>query len=208
MSILRSRTSGGGVVAPDLTADPTQAFAFTSVTAHYSADLYNGEINLRHPLFSRLNMLAGFRYLELRDTLSLDGNAGQDNATTSVTNHLYGFQLGADMVIEPFSIPIQFKPFMKAGVYGNNVSRLATTTGADVGNTSIAQSVGQFAFVGEAGLTTNYEFTKHISAFGGYQVMWIQGVAQAMDSPGAFNPLQTNQTIFVQGGEVGLLFQW
>jgi hypothetical protein len=69
------------------------------------------------------------------------------------------------------------------------------------------------AFVGEIGITGAYQMTPHIALRGGYQLLWIQGVAIATEQVGA-TTLLTRSSIDTGGGEffhralAGLEFTW
>jgi hypothetical protein len=156
----------------------TQAMAWD-----YATRLYNAELNARWNLDCPLILLAGFRWLELRENL-----VGALEPPTfsweppfwngSTTNNLYGFQIGADGKLLDrgrFSID----GLLKAGIYDNEAE---ATTGVSVIHKEVrtgTDSTSQTAFVGETGLLCKFQFTKGLVLTAGYEVIWLQGVALA-----------------------------
>ena len=129
---------------------------------------------MRHPIWERLSVLMGFRYLDLHEELNanIDGDPTFD---VNVDNHLYGGQIGLNVAfINTCNCSIE--GVVKAGVYGNS-SDLAMTTPTFVGGLLTTHTAVQ----GEVGLTAIFQLTDHLSARLGYQAMWLDGVAIASD---------------------------
>src|SRR4029079_17743688 len=81
----------------------------------------------------RFTVINGFRWIEIRDNLATD--LVGSSQTINVNNHLYGYQLGADMVFfrrGRFTID----GFGKAGIYANNADQ--TTTHVNIGGAAPA----------------------------------------------------------------------
>ena len=73
--------------------------------------------------------------------------------------------------------------------------------------------MGQVSFVGEIGLTGVYQWTDHIAFRGGYQVLWVEGIAVASDQLTAVDVLSasginTDGGIFYHGALASIDFTW
>ena len=70
------------------------------------------------------------------------------------------------------------------------------------------------AFVGEIGITGVYQLTKHIALRGGYQTLWISGVALASDNMANATALSsqanitTDGDLFYHGALMSVDFMW
>jgi hypothetical protein len=177
------------------------------------SDLYSTELNYRRRAAPWLSWLVGFRWVEFGDDLSLvfDDGAGPNTIyTTDTNNHLYGLQLGADAALWSMD-RLRMDSWIKAGIYTNvadqstSVPVLPAGAGADKTNT---------AFLGELGVNLVYQLTDRLGVRGGYQAMWLEGVALAPDQlrvtdvtvPVAF--CDTDGGLFFHGGFVGLEAVW
>ena len=146
----------------------------------YASRLYNAEINVRWNPLCRVTMLAGFRWVELRE--NLEGGCWSPTPlapfwNTDTKNNLYGFQIGADGIIWDcgcFSVD----GLVKAGVFGNHAEQ---TTGVNSGGTLglFDASTNHTAFLGEVGLQCKYQVTCSLTLRAGYEAVWLQGVALA-----------------------------
>jgi hypothetical protein len=189
-------------------------FGVDDLRADAQTDLFNLEFNWLHPLSDQLTFLAGFRTIELHDQLSylaeffpgVDATYSWDDM-----NHLYGGQLGAIWALCCPCNPLQVNCTAKAGVYGNSASSTFT------GNTGpITDPQGTMtAFVGELDFTFSYQFNEHLAAYGGYDLLWIDGLALAAhdaalatanSNPGA--SINTDQGLFYHGATCGLIVSW
>ena len=90
----------------------------------YASRLYNAELNVRWNPLSNVTMLAGFRWVHLRE--NLQGALEPPTVSweppfwnTTTTNNLYGFQIGADgKIFERGRFSID--GLVKAGIFDNN----------------------------------------------------------------------------------------
>src|SRR3972149_5177070 len=121
----RSAFDESGVIftAPNFTA------LATGITMQFdwASQLYNAEFNVRWTPFCRVSLLAGFRWVELRE--QLEGNYIDSTTTTFWTtntkNNLYGLQIGAEAKLWGrcrFSI----NGLLKAGIYGNHAEQTSS----------------------------------------------------------------------------------
>jgi hypothetical protein len=178
--------------------------------------LYNTEINFRRPVNNRVTWLAGFRWVETFDHWRLNGTlpAAGVNAALNLTtaNHLYGAQTGLDLRLWDRGGPFRFEGLFKAGIFGNAANQ-RTTDQSTIGSTTVfSAAVGanrpQVAFVGDIALTGVYQITNALSFRGGYQLLWINGLALATDQVPALSlpnstGLRSVGGVFYHGAFVG-----
>jgi len=171
----------------------------TTIAGSYRSELTDVEINFRRQINDFWSVLLGFRYLGLDESLALQQGVNFGFATFThdigAVNDLYGFQIGADMNLWSCG-PLSVQGLFKAGVYGDHATNRAHIglTHSDYSADSNAAADG-VAFVGEMGITGVYRFTNHLSLRGGYQLLWLEGVAQASDQVAVSNPLAGTATV-------------
>ena len=202
-----------GPGAFDLTVDASGGPAVDQASFRYISELDNLEFNLRLPFGTCLTPFAGFRWMELRDDYRADAAWGAQpyTHTINVDNHMYGFQLGTDVEFWDRGGCLRLEGFLKAAVFHcaadqNTLYAAAASTVASAGGTKTA-------FVGEAGLTGVCRITNHLALRGGYQVMWIEGLALAPDQIGSTNlggvsTLDMAGSLFLHGAYGGLEVTW
>lgn len=182
--------------------------------------LRNFEFNLRRRVSNRLSVLAGFRYIELNETMRQHYENWvfpiiTQDGQISTRNFLYGFQLGADAALWQYG-PFALDGWVKAGIYANAARSNADTSYVNlplVLPSLAAQETGT-AFVGDLGLRATWQLDDRWQVYGGYRLMLVDGVALAIDQFGAadlfFNggpaEIVTGGTPFYHGGELGLIF--
>jgi hypothetical protein len=150
---------------------------------NYASKLYNAELNVRWEHSDRVTLLAGFRWLNLSESLvgaleppTISWEPPFWNTTTA--NNLYGFQLGAiGKIFERgrFSIDLP----AKAGIYDNNTEQTTAVSVIHKQVRSASASTNRAAFVGEIGLQCKYQAAKGLLLRAGYEAIWLEGVALA-----------------------------
>ncbi|NQT40221.1 MAG: BBP7 family outer membrane beta-barrel protein, partial [Planctomycetes bacterium] len=203
---------------------PPGALVSTQFTVEYSSELYSAEANLRYGWRVNLDLLAGFRYAELQEDFSVVGEVyppwtAVPSYVTHSRNHLYGFQIGAVARLLNRHRFLSVEGFFKTGVFGN-YARQETTTVHNVGiPRSLGDSSNHPAFLAEVGLTGVCRLGDHWALRGGYQVMWLEGVALAPDQiphtnfpllpvPGGDANLHTTGSLVYHGCHVGIEARW
>jgi hypothetical protein len=176
------------------TASPVREFA------SYKSRLYNWEWNLKRKI-EPVTFLAGLRYMELQERLYSEEVGAQTTVDLRrAANCLYGFQVGAEAEFarrDRFSLDA----FTKVGVFSNHIHESATSMTSSTHN--------ETALVGEAGLNAKVKINKNLTAYGGYEVMWLDGVVLAPDTLGVVALGQTAlNTPFYHGANFGLEFHW
>jgi hypothetical protein len=196
----------------------TQDHSYQAMSWDYDTRLYNAEINVRWNAYSRLTLLAGFRWVQLSEKLQgslvpLEGFKPFWN--TSTTNNLFGLQIGADGKIWErgrFSI----NGLIKAGAYVNHAEE---STGVSIFKVLRPSSTttNHAAFVGEIGLQCKYQVSKGLGLKVGYEALWLEGVALA---PGQIRETYTTQPdtvhalgvsssrVFFHGATAGLAYSF
>ncbi len=209
---------------------------FTGI-GEYDSDLHSAEINLRSQRNDWLTILGGFRWVELQENLNYERNfdpltipipifpditlPGFDLERDGRTqNFMYGGQIGADFLVWDRGGPFTLNTEMKAGIYSNlakSNSRLETRVLGDILTEERNRHTG---FLGELGITARYQLTDNLAVRGGYQMVWIEGIAladnQPLDNPllvdygdyGAFGDLDARGGLFYHGATVGGEFRW
>jgi hypothetical protein len=200
---------------------PPGVLLSTQFAVEYGSGLDSTEANLRRRCTGCLDLLMGLRWVELHEgfhvvgpnTLPLLPDLRYD---TQTGDSIYGIQIGADARI-PDCDPLRVDGFIKAGIYANH-ARQQTSTVSNLGLvTTAGDRDDHTAFLGEIGLTAAYRLGDYLTARGGYQAMWIEGVALAPDqipftdvlpfSPGTAT-LNTSGSLFYHGCYVGLEARW
>jgi len=185
----------------------------TTFTNHYLTKLSSSELNWRHPMNERVTFLTGFRWVELHDEVYFKLNGNVATGDYEFNNRLYGGQAGADVALTSNSNPLQMNVIGKAGLYGN------VADGGIFefqGNNFIGSFVGQdttAAFVGEVDFTAKYQLTRCTWIQGGYQLLWIDGVALGGDAasrsllnPSLLRTVDDHNNIFYNGATAALVF--
>src|SRR5205807_5975159 len=137
-------------------------------------------------------------------------------AQTNTTNDLTGLQIGTDLwvcLLPGLRVGGEFQ----AGVYGNhaNVNNTISSnlTNAVVGPEKVTDT--QVAFIGQANLLATYRLNYQWTLRGGYQFLFVDGVALAPENfnpvpptNNPFNPrrpfINVNGDVFYHGWNVGL----
>jgi hypothetical protein len=180
-------------------------FAADIMTADFTSDAYNMELNYRHSL-RYFSILAGYRHFSLDESFaiqSFDVDSGTSAYRIGTTNSLNGGQMG-------FAVPcimgrFALAGFAKLGVYTNSASQ--NTFAADFDNQQVLRnfdtSDDAFSFLGEFGITGSYEVTRWMVLRGGYRVMWISGLALGPEQLD-FTDTATSGSILNDTGELFL----
>lgn len=184
--------SAPGGFAVRTTTDPMQF--------DYSSKLYNGELNLRWNPTCRITLLAGFRWVELRENLNgaLVPATVESFWNTNAKNDLYGFQIGTDAKLWEYG-RFSIDGLVKAGIFNNHAEQTTSVNaGATIG--SFTDSTNHAAFLGEVGLQCKYEVTCNLTLRAGYEAIWIDGLALAPGQIPVTNVVAQDIGIDANGG--------
>jgi hypothetical protein len=228
--------------APGATIGGTAATAFLDNAAAQQigrADVVNDiEINWVYSLWERpeflprdravnLMWLAGFRFFEVNDILTLTsspGNAalGQAQVGVATNNNIYGGQVGAkfDWIFLP---RLRFNVVPKFMIGGNsitNTTSLAGATGttalfADGTPASVHSTLGVFSWLGSVDTGLAWDVTDRWSLMLGYRVVGVGNIAQAdgqwpvlLASPATVPGLTAGSSTIIHGGFAGFEGRW
>jgi hypothetical protein len=174
------------------------------VNYQYLSQLRSTEINLRHPLWERLSVLMGFRYVGLHEDLAATVN-NRLFVDANVDNHLYGGQIGMNVAFIN-TCRFSIEGVMKAGVFCN----YSDLTMSVLDTRGYGDKTTHTAALGEIGLMGIVQVTDHLSLRGGYQAMWLDGIAIAGDQIENVNPTNPKPymggTLFYHGATAGVEF--
>jgi hypothetical protein len=139
-----------------------------------------------------------------------DGNTADLRFQTA--NRLYGGQTGANVSVVNRGAA-RIDGIFKAGLYGNAASNRFGVTQAIGPAFATADRSGQVAFLGEIGVVGVYQWTDSIALRGGYQLLWLDGVALAPDQVTATriltqNGINTTGDAFYHGALMGIQANW
>ncbi len=190
-------------------AGDSPAAEFDSV---YRSQLYSVEANAHHNIpSSGLTWLAGARWLQLNDQLNnVATNGGVTDYRTTTQNNLYGAQIGLIVRALTDDAPFSLSWTSKAGVYGSATRNYWSADSAFLSG----DSQGQLAFVGDVNVNAAVALSDHISLQGGYQLLWIEGVAIAGDQFAVMQESTTQNGInsaggaFFHGATAGINVRW
>ncbi len=191
-------------------------FGATNLTGDANASLHSIEANYLRYYSDRTSWVIGFRAIEYQDDVNYDITfpAFTANYNWNENNHLYGAQLGGNFNLWNLDGPFQLTGSMKAGIYGNvaeNDFTLRPSTGGQFDGGGKATRV---AFVGDIGVNAAYFVTANLAIRGGYQLLWLDGVATG---PGAIATATANSSqaginstnnVFFHGATAGVEYVW
>jgi hypothetical protein len=197
------------------TDPPLFGLGVANIHSVYTSRLYSTEANLRFRRSDRFQWLLGFRWVQVHENLTFDADFGGNQAVIAdnVDNNLYGGQIGFDWRVYDRGGPFKIDSVFKAGIFGNSADNTFNVT-QEIGPAfGAGQSRGQVSFVGEIGLTGVYQWTDNIAFRGGYQVLWVEGIAVASDQLQAVDVLNasgidTTGGIFYHGALASIDFTW
>jgi len=206
--------------------------SFTDAFEHgfvYESRLHNIELNLRHWYNPYLSTLVGFRYVYIRDKFgfySLDDNTtvpfgpGFGLYQVNTKNHLLGLQVGADASYPVFWNNLLVGVRGKSGLFINSAKQSSRFFNNPTGGGPITDAItdedgNRLAGLIEVGAYITYWVTPNIAVRGGYDLIYVAGLALAPEnldnSPLPLNArtdLKDNGDIIYHGPSVGIEFRW
>jgi hypothetical protein len=204
--------NGGGSEFSEVTASP--GIATGSIGINTFSHLWGGELNLRYNAWEgccghwHLDLLGGFRYLNLHEGLNIQENIMADaaapmfagdtiqvNDNFNTRNQFYGGQLGYRLgwTRNRWSVDWLFKVALGdthqvANINGNQLitTPAGTTTFFNGGLLALNSNIGsfsrdQFTVVPETDLILGFRVTNHIKLLVGYSFLYWSNVARPGD---------------------------
>lgn len=219
------------LAAPSL--GPEDGILFTSANVTTSGTVTGAELNWRRRTCSPVTWLAGFRWIEWSQGMSVNDQfefdplyqepPGSSNLDVSTGNDLYGGQIGMDLCLwNRRASAIQVNALGKAGVFYNHTS-FQRTVGSFVqdGRDPVvlgpaAATADQTSFVGELGVNASLRLTEWLSWRAGYTLFWLSCVATPADQLSVTNVvdnpptalINTNGSVLLHGVTTGLEARW
>jgi hypothetical protein len=199
------------------------------------SQLYNGEFNVRRVVNNWVTLMAGFRWVELCESYESHGtkfDATPFTHSIRAFNHMYGLQLGGDfsffqrnggysqfgqtMLVANQASRFRMNGVLKAGIFYNAASQQTAFSNPGSLGDFAAQAEGSHpTFLGEAGLVATYQFGPHVAVRGGYQLMYVDGVALASRQISStdllttqFAAIETSGSVLYHGANIGLELTW
>jgi hypothetical protein len=185
------------------------------MTFTYDSTLHNAELNLVRD-FPWLAVLGGFRYLRWDEEFNihaLDQDGDASDYLVETTNNLYGGQLG--LRFTNGGPRFGWELTGKAGIFANDATQ--TQLLRDDDNAIVVRNASsrttETAYVGDLNGSLYYHLTRFIRVRGGYNVLWIDGLALAPDQLD-FTAATTAQAVrgdgqvFLHGANFGLEAVW
>jgi hypothetical protein len=185
---------------------------------NYGANLHNAELNRRRQFqgsnwaFSRL---AGFRYIQWNDTFNLIGTDPLfgivESIDTRTYNYLVGSQLGWGARRDWSRLSLNLEG--KAGLFANFLQQRRSnlnSTGVNGGFPAItafdeSHSTTSVAGVLDASAIVGYQLSRRLAVRGGYQVLYLPGVALASNQLAG---LSRSGDPLLHGPSLGLESRW
>jgi hypothetical protein len=166
--------------------------------------------------------LAGFRFFELQDVLTLatfpgGGTPGSLNLNVATNNNLYGAQVGTKFDWR-FLPRLRFSAVPKIMIAGNSITNTTTLasgsgtqavflSGAPV---SVHATQGVFSWLGSVDAGLAWDVTDRWSLSMGYRVVGVGNIAQAdgqwpalIAGPGSLSGIDAGSSTIIQGGFAG-----
>lgn len=185
----------------------------------------SAEFNGRTWTGGSITWLAGFRWVEWNDRLSIDYDYADPEIYDSGTfdagtgNDLYGGQIGADMRLWNTEGLVRVDGIAKAGVFYNHAYQ--RTDASDIYPDGAVDPVGSasattdtVSFMGEVGVNASVSITRWLAWRAGYSVFWLSGVATApqqfatSDLAESTGTVATNGSVLLHGVTTGLEARW
>lgn len=202
--------SSARIVDPVIATNPvTPLFGNLGVAIDYTTQMRSVELNHLQMSQGPFTLIAGFRFVDLDEELSIDTSdifGAQTSTMFLVDNDLFGFQMGVGATLLHPTCRFRVEGIAKGGVYYNDVvSQVALRTNFDFDRTG-AFDTDRPAFVGEFRLTGTYQFNHGLALRAGWQLLWLEGVTLASEQvPSTGNV--TDVPILVGHNDGGVLFQ-
>jgi len=187
----------------------------------YKSSMYSIEAHQRYYDWDTMTCLLGLRYLDFRESFDFYSvrPVNEDVQTGSfqlgLQNRLIGPQAGIEM-LHPVGATnmLTVSGRLKGGVYANIVDGQTQVFNAGQLELDNRKSKVQIAGIVELGFNAHLQITRHLSAYAGYELWYIPGVALAPAqrvSPMTLdtgNRIRSDREAWFQGASLGGQFTW
>lgn len=198
---------------------PPNVAAPTSITAEYESTLDSLEFVVRSRQWRRIAPQAGFRFMQVSEHFNLLDDALRRTGMLSNTdNDLYGFEFGLQGLIWEWCHS-RLEGTVRGGTYYNDIDvDYYEVTYDQVAAQTTSQLITNFdtsrtAFSGDFRLNWIYQLGPRANFRVGYQALWLDGIALAVNQNTTRQfrpPIQSADVsyVFYQGGEIGFELSW
>jgi hypothetical protein len=191
-------------------------FAADAIRLNYSSALHSAEANYVYS-YDDFSLLAGFRYVSLDERFNLnatDADTSSSDYSIRTSNDLYGGQIGAQW-FDRWDV-LDLLATGKAGIFGNAASQSQSVADFPPSfflRTERTGRRGNVAFVGDVNLSAGYRLDDIWSVRGGYNLIWIEGVALGPEQLDFTDTTASGRDvslggIFLHGLNLGLDARW
>jgi hypothetical protein len=145
----------------------------------YGVDVYNAELNLKRASYNGcFTWIFGLRYIELNESLLFDiGGVASESIDTG--NHLFGGQIGVEGPLWDQGGSFYVTGVSKMGVFNNSSQTAVRTAGVAGARLYTGTDDDEAAWLAELGLNAGYRLTGNVNLIAGYNLLWIDGIADA-----------------------------
>jgi hypothetical protein len=168
-------------IPPPLSSATVTMFDADQMNFRYLSEIQGAEANIIYP-FGNFQLLAGFRYLEIDEQITLtsfDVDAGTGTFTANSFNNLYGGQIGILGQWQAFGL-VDFDFFAKFGVF-ENYAQEHQVLNDPIFFRDTAGHHSEAAYVTELGAQIVVPLGPSFSFHVGYDVFFIDRIALAPD---------------------------
>jgi len=190
----------------------------TNVT--YRSEFHNAELNLMSRRSECFSVFTGFRYINLLDELDLEVTDIRptrfeiSNYLVDAENHLVGWQLGGTFS-RPITQRLSWDVGGASGLYVNFARQRTYMTDRNSSEVprNYTKEQGELAFAGEVRFGLLYQVTSCMAVTGGYQLLWLEGVALAPEqldfrTDTHQQDLNHDGSAFFDGGYIGCQIEY
>ena len=225
-SVLVTRNTGGLSTFLSGFANPASASLdnATSVFIAERSSFRSGEINVRYwvdmpPGPLDVSLLVGVRNMDFDEHFNFTGSNAlfTNNVTSNTQNDLWGVQVGiefAQLITTRYWVDVD----IKGGIFNDNTN--FTTTFLQNGANLFAPQTGtrdRTTWMGDICVTGNWQMTPWLTVRGGYQAIFLDGVATAENQirsplvnlvPAPLNAANDSGRVAIHGPVLGVMAYW
>jgi hypothetical protein len=208
-----SWSSGGSVDFPGaaysqyvLVTSKNSGDFISAANIQLTSIFHSTEINVHQNICCGIDGLFGFRWVDMTDRYLADATptSGVPTLTDAFVtrNDLFGLQAGLDCCVKPAG-SLWIRGYVKGGVMINSASAQTAEIAPSGATYQAGDTQCRPAFFGEAGLMVCFQVVNHVSVSAGYQVMYVNNVAQPVNQIAQFD--ESNNSLTIDMGS-GLLY--
>lgn len=164
----------------------------------YDSTLHSFEVGVRPRVIQAVPIVLAFRTVQVHEGFrwGTEEPGLVPLLATRTNNFLYGFQVGAEPTLWGAGKPLRLEGFAKAGIYGSHARQSTFWDGLDA---TFVENRDRPSFVGEVGLSVAWKLHRLFTLRGGYELMWIHGLALGPEQSVAVDLAEPHSGIFTSG---------